>query len=150
MTEWLLAALLIVHAVSTLMMTGLIWVIQLVHYPLFARVGEADFVGYGRAHTRRITWLVAPLMGLEGLSGVGLLLVIGDPTLRTLAFFGTVLLALIWLSTAFLQVPCHEKLGKGFDVAIVRRLVTTNWIRTIGWSLRGAIAITLLLNVWPR
>ena len=32
--------LLLLHAAATLFMTGLIWFVQVVHYPLFARVGE--------------------------------------------------------------------------------------------------------------
>ena len=40
-------------------LTGLIWTIQVVHYPLFARVGEAEWRAYEREHQRRITLVVA-------------------------------------------------------------------------------------------
>jgi hypothetical protein len=56
---------------------------------------------------------------------------------------GLALLAIIWLSTALVQVPCHGLLEKGFDAAIHRRLVTTNWTRTVAWSLRGLLALWL-------
>lgn len=35
--------LLYLHAGATLFMTGLIWFVQVVHYPLFLRVGEGNF-----------------------------------------------------------------------------------------------------------
>lgn len=54
---------------------------------------------------------------------------------------GLALVAVIWLSTALLQVPCHELLCVGFDPAVHQRLVWTNWIRTAAWSLRGFLVL---------
>ncbi len=43
---------------------------------------------------------------------------------------------LIWLATFILSVPCHRQLQKsGKDLSTINRLVATNWIRTILWSL---------------
>ena len=50
-----------------------------------------------------------------------------------------ILLIMVWLSTAFLQVPCHSKLNVAFDADAHRQLVNSNWIRTIGWTLRGIL-----------
>jgi hypothetical protein len=47
------------------------------------------------------------------------------------------LLALIWISTGFVQIPLHNTLTSGFDAHAHRRLVTTNWSRTAAWSARG-------------
>ena len=57
---------------------------------------------------------------------------------------GVASLAVIWSSTALLQIPLHNALSNGFDPEIHARLVQTNWIRTIGWTARGLIAICLL------
>ena len=62
------SAALLAHVAATAAMTGLIWFVQLVHYPLFARVGVADFTAYEREHVRRTGLLVAPLMLLEALT----------------------------------------------------------------------------------
>ncbi|MFN0137894.1 MAG: hypothetical protein ACKVS9_17460 [Phycisphaerae bacterium] len=129
---------------STLMMTGLIWMVQVVHYPLFANVGEGAFCDYEHQHTRRITWLVGPLMLTEGASAAALMLLLAPGTARVLAIIGVLLLVVNWGSTAFLQVPCHTRLSRGFDREVVRRLVSTNWIRTVAWSVRGALAVTLV------
>lgn len=132
-----------IHAVVTLMMAGAIWIVQIVHYPLFARVDAGEFVEYQRGHARRIVQVVVPLMIAEGATAVALLFGSRDPAARALAGAGAVLLAVIWASTALLQVPCHRRLARGFDAAAHRRLVRTNWIRTVAWSLRGVVALAL-------
>jgi len=48
------------------------------------------------------------------------------------------------VSTGFWQVPAHRRLEGGFDVATHRRLVQTNWVRTVAWSARAVIALALL------
>jgi hypothetical protein len=55
-----------------------------------------------------------------------------------------VLVAVIWLSTALLQVPAHGRLSAGFDAETGGFLVATNWIRTIAWSLRSAVVVWML------
>jgi hypothetical protein len=49
--------------------------------------------------------------------------------------FGFVVI--IWLSTFLLQVPIHKKLRSGKEDSHIKRLVATNWIRTIAWSLKA-------------
>jgi hypothetical protein len=67
-----------------------------------------------------------------------------------LAWSGLALLGVIWLCTGLIQVPLHQRLEKGFDAVSHRRLVTGNWIRTIAWSLRGLIAIGMLIELQTR
>lgn len=140
-----IATLAVLHAVPTLLMTGVIWTVQVVHYPLFLRVGAEAFADYEAAHCRRITFVVMPLMLLEVAASVLLLASATTPMLRGLAATGLLLLALLWTSTFALQVPCHRRLERGFDAPAVRRLVATNWLRTVGWTLRAALAVELLL-----
>ena len=130
----------LVHAAATWFMTGLIWCIQVVHYPLFARVGAAGYRDYQMAHQGLITLIVGPAMLAEAAATALLLLTRRDAV--TIA--GAALLAVIWLSTAFLQVPAHNVLTAGFDADAHARLVNTNWIRTLAWSARGLLALYLL------
>jgi hypothetical protein len=134
--RWVLAA----HAFVTLFMTGLIWFVQVVHYPLFDRVGKAEFAGYERQNTRRTGWVVGGTMLLE--LALALLLV-GSPG-GPMAWCGLGLLGIVWLSTAVGQMPAHLRLERGFDAGAHRRLVRGNWIRTVGWTLRGVLAIVML------
>ena len=64
--------------------------------------------------------------------------------LAQLAVVGIVLLGVVWVSTWALQVPAHGRLANGFDVGSHRRLVVSNWVRTLGWSARGALALVML------
>lgn len=134
----------VLHAAPTLAMVGVIWIVQVVHYPLFAGVGARGFADYAEAHGRRITWIVLPLMVAEVAANAALCLRAEEADDRALAWFGAGLLALLWISTFLVQVPCHDRLRRGFDATAWRRLVRTNWLRTAGWTLRGAIAIALL------
>ncbi len=131
------------HALVTVMLAGLIWTIQVVHYPLFAKVCEADWVAFERSHQTRITIVVAPLMLTELVTAAMLLLY---PTRNAgwLPAAGAALVAVVWLSTVFVQVPLHNRLERRFDPAAIARLVSTNWIRTIAWTVRAVIALELL------
>jgi hypothetical protein len=133
--------LVLVHAAATLFMCGAIAIVQVVHYPLFGMVGREAFAAYENAHTSRITLVVGPAMLLEAGCVLGLLLERpGNP----LVWVGAGLLAVVWFSTAFLQVPQHGVLSGGFDQRAFEMLVRTNWWRTLAWWARGAIALALV------
>ncbi|CAN5824624.1 hypothetical protein BH11PLA1_BH11PLA1_00640 [soil metagenome] len=134
-----------VHAGATWFMTGLIWFVQIVHYPLMGAIPAAALPAYEQGHQRRTTCVVGPVMLLEASSAVLLLwLPRGELTDATLPWVGLVLLALAWASTFAFQVPLHARLALGFDRAVWRRLVVSNWLRTVVWSVRGIIALWLL------
>ena len=138
-----MTTVLYLHLAVTLFMTGLIWFVQLVHYPLFACVGADDFRQYEREHVRRTTWIVAPAMLIE--AATGLLLLLSPPKgITTLApVCNMFLLIVLWLSTALLQVPCHRALADGFDGRAVSRLVASNWLRTVVWTARSVLVIVM-------
>ena len=130
-----------IHLLSTGFMCGLIWFVQIVHYPLFKRVPESGFVAYEQAHTRLTGWVVLPVMLAE--LGTAVLLSFNPVEILPAgpARLNLAGLVLIWLSTFFLQVPLHQRLSKRFDARDHRHLVMTNWIRTVLWTLRfGALA----------
>ena len=133
--------LLLAHLAATLFMVGLIWFVQIVHYPLFAKVGGETFPGYSEAHSRLTSYVVGPPMLVE--AGTALLLVFlrPDGIPLSLALAGLALVVAIWLSTALLQVPRHTALGSGFDGRAWRGLVGTNWLRTAAWSARGVVVL---------
>jgi hypothetical protein len=139
-----MALLLLAHTGATLFMVGVIWFVQVVHYPLFARVGPSSFSTYSVRHTRLTGLVVGPPMLLE--AGTAVALVVWNPpgVWVFLLWAGLSLVAGIWLSTALLQAPRHTTLGGGFDPAVHRFLVTSNWLRTVLWSLRGLVALCIL------
>jgi len=137
-------ALLLAQTASTLFMTGVIWIVQTVHYPLFALVGRDGFREYAREHQRRITPVVAVAMPVEAVTAVLLLLATPAGVQKGLLVLGAILLLPIWLSTALLQVPAHRRLSAGFDDHVASRLVETNWLRTALWSARSALILVVL------
>ena len=133
--------MLLAHAAATWFMVGLIWFIQIVHYPLLALVGEERFADYHRGHSRRISYLLAVVAVAEVVTAAGLLWTLPDE--RPLVLAAGALLVLIWLTTAAVQVPQHAGLRPGDSVG-VDRLVAGNWIRTILWTTRGALVLWML------
>ena len=125
-------------------MTGLIWLIQIVHYPLFKVVGKNEFQTYHNGHSLMITPLVGTVMIIELISSI--LLVVFPPKNAsiTIPIIGVILLFIIWASTAFLQIPHHNALSKAYELEAHNLLVQTNWIRTIVWSMRGFLLLYML------
>jgi hypothetical protein len=124
---------------SAWFMCGLIWFVQVVHYPAFCGVGADAFVGYHARHTRATTAVVLGPMVLELASAIGLTLVRPAWVGPGIAWGGLAMLAVIWVSTLFLQVPQHRLLAAGFDDASHRTLCRSNWLRTIGWTARAVL-----------
>lgn len=109
----------------------LIWMVQRIVYPGFAAVVPESFVSWHSRYTRAITWIVGPLM----LAQVALLgwLLFDRPTVRL--GLAAVAVGAAWMSTIALSVPAHDALqAGGRDADVIRRLVATNWIRTIAWT----------------
>ena len=139
--------LLIANLVSTWYMVGLIWMVQIVHYPLFAKVGSENFIGYQINHQSLTTLVVGPPMLIEIASAVLLLWSRPAAVPQWIVYVALGLLVVVWASTAFLQVPCHEKLTHEFDAVVHSRLVASNWIRTVGWTARGILVTWMLVLV---
>jgi hypothetical protein len=114
--------------------------VQLVVYPQFGRVGAVEFTGYHAAHSRGITWIVGPLMLGELLAAIAW--VVSRATAASVA--GLVLVGVVWATTALLSVPQHDVLARGFTERAHARLVTTNWLRTLAWTARGALLVAAL------
>jgi len=133
------------HIAVTAYMTGVLWFVQLIQYPWFHEVPSHRFSDYHRRYTQRMGFLVGPAMLVELTSGMALLVLDLTPA-RGLLVVSLILLAIGWLSTFLLQVPCHQKLSKGYDAGVHHRLVVTNWIRTVAWSARLVLVIIIMVT----
>ena len=130
---------------STWYMVGLIWLIQLVHYPLFNYVGIEEFTVFHENHKILITPVVGIVMIVELVTSVILLFQNSCVTRNWLSIFGIILLGIIWFSTIYFQIPFHNTLSSKFNENTLIMLINTNWIRTICWSVRG-ITVLLILD----
>jgi len=122
-------------------MFGVIWMVQLVQYPLFKDVGANAFKEYHAGHVTRITYVVLPLMTLEVATAIGFTWLHVQPPVGAYVWYASLTgLVAIWVSTMFWQVPAHDKLSNGFQSQVHATLVGGNWLRTGLWSFRaGAV-----------
>jgi hypothetical protein len=136
--------LLLIHAGATLFMTGLVWFVQVAHYPLLALIAPAAFAAYERANIARTAAIAGPVMVLE--AATALLLLEHRPAVvrKGEAWLGAALLALIWSATALLLLPTHLALTQGFDEELLRQLTLSNWLRVLGWSARAVLVLRVL------
>lgn len=138
-------AILLTQFASAWFMVGLIWIIQIVHYPLFAEVGRQEFEVYSHKHQMLITFIVGPMMVAELLTAIVLAVYPPTPELAIWLRVALGLLLVVWISTAAIQIPQHGKLTNGgFDLPTIRALVHGNWIRTVAWTARGLILLVVL------
>lgn len=129
---------------STVFMTGLIWVIQLVHYPIFLFAEKKQFSHLHAFHSKRITYIVAPLMLLELCCAIMLLKSVKIVfILRVLNLLSVVM---IWFVTAFLNIPRHNKLAIKYSAVEIQKLVRSNWPRTFLWSLRSLVFLVVFIS----
>lgn len=131
-----------INLITTAIMVGLIWIIQLVHYPFFHRVDRKSFNLHMDAHRKKISYIVIPVMLPELGSAIGLAIL--DSRFQSEFIAGFTLLVTIWISTAALQVPSHGKLANGYSESEVSKLIRFNWVRTTLWSIRLLLLIYIL------
>lgn len=130
-------------------MVGVIWVIQIVHYPIFDAIEQGGdgsaWIAFGERHRASISYVVGPFMLLEGATG---LWIVADPpgdATRVLPLVALALMAVAYGVTAIVSVPYHERLTHRFDAEALRGLIRTNWWRTAAWTLRGVVLVSLLV-----
>ena len=133
-----------INIASTWFMVGLIWFVQIVHYPLFGYIGSKEFSTFHENHKILIAPVVLIVMIIELVTSGILIFQIPMGIPNWTAIVGIILLGVIWFSTLFLQIPYHNRLSSKFDDNALIMLVNTNWIRTICWSLRGIIMLIML------
>lgn len=140
-------SILLANFVATCLMTGVIWFVQWVHYPLLAKVPVDRAVETAIDHQRRTGQVLAIPMAVEGFTTLGLLIIRPESVHIFWPWFGAVLLAVALGSTVFVSVPLHAKMATNPTADVGQRLVVTNWPRTIAWSLRAVVCSVMILQV---
>lgn len=135
------------HAGVTLALTGLVWFVQVVHYPLFSAVAAPAFRDYHRAHVQRTGWVAAPLMLAELATGAAIAVLGPSQGERPLVWMGLIFVGVIWFLTFAILVPRHRRLEAGYDPGTHRDLVRANWYRTAAWSMRAPLVVWIAASV---
>lgn len=139
--------IILVQMAATWFMAGSIWTMQVLNYPLLARIGPESFTGYETAHNRRFALVVIPGVAVTAVTTVLLLVTRPAPLDWTGPVLAAVLLVAIIVMTALFQAPAHARLARGFDPPTHRSLVRTNAIRALAWTLFGLLDALMLTAV---
>jgi len=125
---------------------GVIWLTQIVVYPLFGKVGKDEYITYHKFYSSRIP-LPVIVPGFAGfLLPIPLVFLRPEsvPPWMALANVACGLMGL--LVTVPLEIPRHARLEKGGkSVPLIRKLIRYNWPRTL--SITGSAFLTLLMVV---
>lgn len=137
---------LVLNLVATHVMVGVIWFVQIVHYPLLAVVPVESAAEVAVDHQRRTGWVVMLPMTVEGFTTLGLLKWVPEGVAWWVPWLNGVFLAVALGCTVFLSVPRHARMAAHPDKSVGRELVLTNWPRTIAWSARGLVVTLMMLT----
>lgn len=127
---------------------GCMTTLQLQHYGIYPAVGYEHFADYMRANNRAAalpTIVPAMLLLLSSL-----VLVLQRPGfIRPYESAAALALNLVALLSTFVwQRPIQGRMAEtGYDEANVRRLIATNWIRTIAYWLNAILATIILSRI---
>ena len=122
------------HLIFTSIMTGVIWVIQIVHYPSFHFIEKELYTAFQKFHMNKISIIVIPIMLAELITGM--MLFLDKSSKSPFLIISFVILVLIWLITGVFFSKAHNELIAGYQELVVNQLVVMNWIRTLLWTLR--------------
>ena len=127
---------------SCFYMTGVILVVQLIHYPSFSRIDKSHFVEFHNRHTQAMGWVAGPAMCVELVSAIWLACSGNGWCLINLLS-----VILLWCMTFAVSVPFHNRLANGFDKNSWESLTKTNWWRTGLWAIRSFAFLVVLSEV---
>lgn len=111
-------------------------------------VGNAEFATmHQEAGDRIIAFYVLPLLICTICT---VLLFWYRPRLlsRSLVWMAFACELVIWLSSAFIQIPMQFQLDKGKDIELLNKLIDTDWIRVIAFFIFIGIVIKMIVQVW--
>jgi len=119
----------------------LIWAVQLVIYPSFNYYQSSNLVSWHQSYTKRVTWIVLPLMTSQLI--IATVQLFREITTHTVS--SSLIIVILWLSTFLIFVPLHQKIDRGHaETAITEKLVRYNWLRTLLWTLLFVISLSQL------
>lgn len=139
--------LFLLHLLACAFMTGLIWEVQRVHYPMFMALNtlpKPNFQHWMGFHASHVSPIVGPVMLFEAASALWLVLTPPKGFPLWLGLSNLALVGVIFAATALFSIPNHHVLREsGFDERVITQLVNGNWVRTLAWSIR-----LLLMGGW--
>ncbi len=134
----------IITLALTLYMSGMIWSMQILEYPLFALVSPKEFPAYHRRHNRGLPFLVI----LPSIAAFASAVVVIFTRPARLPLWASIVVAVldlfIIIATVVREAPLHTQLDReGYSATLIRQLVQGNWIRTVLWTVNAIFLLVL-------
>jgi hypothetical protein len=138
---------LLVTTVLFLYCTGGSWMLQIVSYPTYALVGNAEFVPFHKSSGQRLLPVFVGPAVIACLFAVVLAFWHPAATPVWAAFVAAACGLVILVTTIALEVPKHNKLDTdGKSIALIDGLVRDNLPRAISWTLGSAVLVFSLVQ----
>lgn len=118
-----------INIFSNIYLIAISIMVQFIIYPSFKNYSESTFKSFHSAYTKKMLFIVGPIMILELLSTLYLVI-------KKTFFFPTSIVILIWLITFFLIVPVHQSLNSSFNIINHKKLLRLNFLRSTFWVLK--------------
>lgn len=118
------------NLLSNIYLIAISIIVQLVVYPSFKNLEKESFSTFHKNYTKKMLFVVGPIMFLELLAALILVLKFNQTTLALIP------LSLVWILTFLMIVPIHKKLSKRFQEIEHEKLINLNFFRTIAWIVK--------------
>lgn len=127
---------------------GQIWFAQIVIYPLFARVGESEYVAYHRFYSRHIP-LPVILPGFATFL-LPIPLALYGPAVPGWMSTANIVAGIVGLLvTVLLEIPRHNRLERsGKNDTTIAELIRFNWPRTLSITAQSITTFLMLRHVF--
>jgi hypothetical protein len=145
----------VINLAATLLLTGLVWTVQLMSNVILTFSSYDDFSNYPIIYMTNypviyiILFLILtlPLMGIEGITAIGLAFSPPEKLSRFVVWIGLALVAIGWLITFYLYIPRQGVLIDGFYQEAFEALVSAGWWRTLAWTARSVLVLWMTVKV---
>lgn len=120
---------------------------QLQHFALYPYLNPNGFTNYMQ-HNNKFALVPAVIPGFLTML-VAILLIWFKPVYvsNNFVYLSIALNLIVIVSTFIWQKALHVQLAEtGFDIAKIKLLLTTNWIRTVAYAIQGIVVLILLKN----
>lgn len=126
---------------------GQIWLVQIVVYPLFGKVGSDEYVAYHKFYSRRIP-LPVIVPGFASFLVPMALIFLGPDSAPRWIYLANAACGLVGLVVA-LEIPRHARLEKGGkQEAVIRELIRYNWPRTLAITASALLTLLMLTSAF--
>ena len=124
-----------INIYSNIYLIAISIIVQFIIYPSFKNYYNSNFRSFHNSYTKKMFFIVGPIMILELLSTLYLVV-------KNTFLFPSTIVAFIWLTTFFLIVPVHNSLNSAFSIRTHKKLLRLNIVRTSFWVLKLLIIST--------